>query len=121
MLHGIREAANGGESVLVDGIKAANVLREKHPEYYKILTETNNRADGVIAYKDRPQFYHTNSCPIINLNEDGEPEYIRWSNPSHSTFFEGTAEEYEKFIMAFKQFYKILYDCAITVKIKPGK
>lgn len=40
ILHCIENSAKGGESILVDGFKAATILRERNPRAFFLLSET---------------------------------------------------------------------------------
>ena len=48
-----------------DGIKAAMVLRERHPEYFKILSTTKVQQQDVISHTDQQQFYMATMAPTI--------------------------------------------------------
>ena len=64
MLHCIKQVpSEGGENVFSDGFRAAIQLKESHPEFYDILSNTivDFFDDGSIYY----EFYHMNRMPTI--------------------------------------------------------
>ena len=67
----------GGESLLVDGFRAANELRKSEPEAYRILKTTNiySHASGNEGISIQPY----RSFPVILENESGEVVQIRWN------------------------------------------
>ena len=74
----------GGASLLVDGFRAANVLEQKFPEAFKILStfKISSHASGNDGIHLRPDF----SRPVINLiSSDASPPeeavyQVRWNN-----------------------------------------
>ncbi len=53
MLHCVKQVAiKGGENEMVDGFYVANLMKEKHPEHYKVLTSipVDFRDYGTDAY-----------------------------------------------------------------------
>lgn len=55
------QAGDGGENIFVDGFKIAAVLREKHPDYYDLLTTTRFMFQDKGQERDTGQFYN-NTC-----------------------------------------------------------
>ena len=48
-----------------DAIKAAMVLRERHPQYFKILSTQQTQQEDVISHTDQQQFYMAKMSQII--------------------------------------------------------
>jgi len=49
-----------------DGVKASLVLKERKPDYYRLLTTSGFIFEDVISHKSHdPQFYITRSSPVI--------------------------------------------------------
>lgn len=49
-----------------DSIKAAKILREKYPDFYKTLTTVHVEYEDIIAHeKHDSHVYVANSCPVI--------------------------------------------------------
>lgn len=73
--HVVEQNCTGGETVLLDGWKAALSIRDSHPETFKYLSTQNME----YYYSDK---YHSIKYhpKIINLNEKGEIFQIRHNN-----------------------------------------
>jgi gamma-butyrobetaine dioxygenase len=75
ILHCLRNEAEGGESLLSDGIAVAELLRREQREVFDILTTVTvpyRFQDAESEYLAR----HT----IIECDGNGDPVYINWSN-----------------------------------------
>jgi len=49
-----------------DAVKAANILKERNPEYYHALTTTEFVYEDLVAHETHsPQFFLTKSTPVI--------------------------------------------------------
>ena len=63
MLHCIAAAEQGGETQLCDAFKAAEMLRENHPEYFNLLVKYP------LEYEDKrtinAEFYFMSLRPVI--------------------------------------------------------
>ena len=61
----MKQAKIGGENMMTDAIKAARILREKNPDYYKILSTVNVQHEDVIAHRDQQQYFMAGFGPVI--------------------------------------------------------
>jgi len=80
LLHCLESSTEGGDSVLVDGFKAAAVLRQENKEDFDILTSTwvNFRfSDTKTDLRSR--------VPMIELNDNNEIVKVRYNNRSIDT------------------------------------
>lgn len=80
LLHCLESSTEGGDSVLVDGFKAATVLRQESKEDFDILTSTwiNFRfSDAKTDLRSR--------VPMIELNDKSEIVKVRYNNRSIDT------------------------------------
>nr|AAR38130.1 gamma-butyrobetaine,2-oxoglutarate dioxygenase, putative [uncultured marine bacterium 578] len=80
LLHCLESSTEGGDSVLVDGFKAAAVLRQESKEDFDILTSTwiNFRfSDTKTDLRSR--------VPMIELNDNSEIVKVRYNNRSIDT------------------------------------
>lgn len=59
-------------------------------------------------------FYHS-------VDEDGEPTSVQWIAMALSSFFNGSPEDFEKWLAAMKEFYKIFYELSIQLKSAAGE
>mgnify|MGYP005729554909 FL=1 len=74
LLHCIANESTGGDSSLVDGYSISVYLKKNHPDYYKILTETEVNfkfTDVDVILEDRAK--------IIDLDLNGNFKQIRFS------------------------------------------
>lgn len=55
------------------------------------------------------------------MDSEGEPEFIHFSNHGHSSYFNGSIDEYEAWLAAIKLFIDILYEFSIKIKTDAGK
>ena len=60
-------------------------------------------------------------CSIYSVDEDGEPASVRWSSAVFSSFFNGSAGDFEKWLAALKEFHNIFYELSIQLKSAAGK
>ena len=87
MQHCLKQSESGGESLLVDGYKAAQILRDEHPESYSILSRT---AVPSHSAGDPNYFFQVKSKPVLchDLVGTGELVQVRWNNDDRSTMSE---------------------------------
>ncbi|XP_067936649.1 gamma-butyrobetaine dioxygenase-like [Watersipora subatra] len=110
----------GGESVMSDGIQAANLLKERHPEYFHILTSLEINQKDVISHYNQQQYYVANRSSTIILNKDGDPVKLVFNSGAQSSFFSGSPDQYEEYERATKAFVGLLNECSITFRNEPG-
>lgn len=71
--HGLEPAQQGGETVLVDGFRAAELLKIQNQKHYD-----NLRTVPIEWHYNSDEFLHINAIPIINTSKvTGELEQIR--------------------------------------------
>ncbi|CEH17916.1 Predicted gamma-butyrobetaine,2-oxoglutarate dioxygenase [Ceraceosorus bombacis] len=100
--------AKGGESLLVDGFLAAKVLRDVHPEAYRILSETriSTHSAGDEDTFIRPM--HPRGYPILEHDDrTGELLLVRQNNDDRSTL-KLREEEVMPFYDALRKWNEIL-------------
>ncbi|KAL0276202.1 UNVERIFIED_CONTAM: hypothetical protein PYX00_003816 [Menopon gallinae] len=75
VLHCLHHTGEGGETILIDGFKAASILKERHSDVFDRLSATAVGAE----YIEEGQ-HHVNVSPILKLNPiTGEMEQIRFN------------------------------------------
>ncbi|QEA38242.1 DUF971 domain-containing protein [Pistricoccus aurantiacus] len=116
-LHCLTNAAEGGDSTLVDGFKAAQRLREEAPEDYACLT----RLATEFFYTDQTTRL-AGEGPLIELDSQGRLHRVRFSNrteriPAHDP------EVLERYYAARQRFYELITSDELTVHLKldPGE
>jgi trimethyllysine dioxygenase len=89
--HCLQQSETGGESLLVDGYKAAQILRDEHPDSYRILSRTVVPAHSA---GDPNYFFQVLSKPVLchDLVGTGELVQVRWNNDDRSTMSEFPSE-----------------------------
>lgn len=113
---------SGGASTFVDGFRAAKILRNEHPEAYKLLSKvripahaSGNEDSSIQPYAPFPVFNHH--------PENGELVQIRWNNDDRGTMDRWEdLEEVEKFYDSIIKWNEILTrrDSVYRVQLKPG-
>ncbi len=115
----LENSAEGGDSIVVDGFRAAEKLRDLNPEGFALLAGYPARfeykgSDGVCLRSRRP---------MIELSPDGELISIRFNNRSSAPFVDVPFDKMEAYYAAYRQFGEIIDDPAMGVsfKLEPGE
>jgi len=116
LLHCLESSTEGGDSVLVDGFKAATVLRQESKEDFDILTGTwiNFRfSDAKTDLRSR--------VPMIELNDNNEIVKVRYNNRSIDTI-KLPENKIRPFYKAYRHWNEIIErdDLKITFKLSEG-
>lgn len=116
LLHCLASSAEGGDSILVDGFRAAALLREESPEHFELLSRQplNFRfADGNTDLRAR--------VPFIEVDEQGRITKARYNNRSIDTI-RLAPDHIEPFYKAYRHYAEILERPALKVmfKLAPG-
>ena len=116
LLHCLESSTEGGDSVLVDGFQAAQVLREESPKNFETLANTwiNFR------FSDEKTDLHSR-VPMIEVNDKNEVIKVRYNNRSIDTIklpFEKIRDYYQ----AYRHWGEIIEreDLKVTFKLTPG-
>jgi [2-(trimethylamino)ethyl]phosphonate dioxygenase len=119
VLHCLENSVEGGDSIVVDGFRAARRLREENPPGFDLLSRyparfEYARAAGVRLSAKRP---------FIELGPDGELIAIRFNNRSAAPIVDVPYAKMEAFYAAYQKFAAILEDpnMAVTFKLQPGE
>ena len=116
LLHCLESSTEGGDSVLLDGFKAATVLRQESKEDFDILTSTwiNFRfSDAKTDLRSR--------VPMIELNDKSEIVKVRYNNRSIDTIKLPT-NKIRNFYKAYRNWSEIIErdDLKIIFKLSEG-
>ena len=116
LLHCLRSAAGGGDSVFADGFRAAARLRERDPAGFAVLATT----PVTFSYRDE----HTElsaTRPLISLDPRGRIREIRCNGRSLQPPCLGPAEA-AGFYTAYRAFAELAGDPAAqrTARLAPG-
>ncbi len=119
ILYCLENSAEGGDSIVVDGFRAAERLRDQNPEGFALLAGYPARfeykgSDGVCLQSRRP---------MIELSPDGELIGIRFNNRSSAPFVDVPFDQMEAYYAAYRQLGEIIDDPAMGVsfKLEPGE
>ena len=116
LLHCLTNAAEGGDSGLVDGFHAAARLRREQPDAFDILTRT----PVTFRYLDaQAELAATN--PLIGLDPLGRIKQIRFNNRSMRPVAL-PPDAITPFYAAYRAFAELLYrdDARLDFRLEPG-
>ncbi len=119
ILYCLENSAKGGDSIVVDGFRAVQRLRDVNPEGFALLARHPARfefkgADGVCLQARRP---------MIELSPDGELIGIRFNNRSTAPLVDIPFDKMEAYYAAYRQLAAIIDDPSMGVafKLEPGE
>ncbi|MBV6699667.1 phosphonate degradation HD-domain oxygenase [Kitasatospora aureofaciens] len=101
LLHCLENSATGGDSGLVDGFKAAAILREEAPDDFAVLTRTL----VPFVFRDRCTELRADR-PLIDVDALGRIREVRFNNRSISTL-RGSSDALAAFYAAYRRFAAI--------------
>ncbi len=114
LLHCLVADNDGGESVVVDGFKAAAILRDEAPDDFELLTRhavpfrfSSDSADLVARAR------------LISLDDKGDVAEVRFNNRSIATF-DLSADIMPAFYRAYRRFAEVLQRPELEVGFKAG-
>ena len=119
ILYCIENSASGGDSKVVDGFKAAILLKEENQEYFNLLTKYCARFE----YNGDEKTHLQSRRPMIELSPDGEIITIRFNNRSAAPITDVPYNDMENYYNAYRKFSEIINDpsMAINFKLEPGE
>ena len=97
-LHCIKNDSDGGQSVLVDGFKIAEIIRDHHPQEYHTLTTVPIHFKNIAKTSD-----YRWAAPVISLHRDGTFNEIRmtyWLRAPQNA----TPDEHDRIYKALRLF-----------------
>jgi len=119
ILYCLENSTSGGDSKVVDGFKAAIVLKEQNQGYFDLLTKYCARFE----YKEDEKTHLESRRPMIELSPDGEIIAIRFNNRSTAPITDVPYRDMENYYNAYRKFSEIINDhsMAVNFKLKPGE
>ncbi|MGI9369045.1 MAG: 2-trimethylaminoethylphosphonate dioxygenase [Ruegeria sp.] len=119
ILYCLENSAQGGDSIVVDGFRAAERLRSDNPDGFALLAGYPARfeykgSDGVCLQSRRP---------MIELSPDGQLIGVRFNNRSSAPFVDIPFDQMEAYYAAYRQLAVYIDDPAMGVafKLEPGE
>ena len=110
----LRNEAVGGESVVVDGFRAAERLRAHAPEDFELLTKHSVQFDFHGGALDHLR----SSRPMIECTPEGQLLCVRFNNRSADAFTEIPFEVMPDFYRAYRRFATLLTSDELQVEFK---
>ncbi len=114
LLHCLVSENDGGESIVVDGFKAAAILREEAPDDFAMLTR--HKVPFRFASTDTDLVARAR---MITLDDRGEVEEVRFNNRSVAAF-DLPADVMPGFYAAYRRFAEVLQRDDLEVGFKAG-
>ncbi len=116
LLHCLEAGAPGGDTLLVDGFRAAAELRRRHPEEFEILT----RLPLPFHFADAKADLRA-STPMISTDFEGNVTAVHFNNRSMSTL-DLPEEEIGPWYRAYRRFAAIMREAEgeLRIRLSPG-
>ena len=119
VLHCLRNAAEGGASILVDGFKIAEALQAEDPRAFGLLSGRCARFEyaGVAGVRLRSK------RPLLELGADGELIAVRFNNRSAAALVDMPYDEMADYYAAYRRMAELVEDPALGVRfqLEPGE
>ncbi len=115
-LHCIDNSATGGEGVYLDGFRVAEILRDEHPDDFRVLTTVPWRW----ANRSKVSDYRWSSTPIV-LDRSGTVVEVRVGNWLRAPLAAEFADV-EAAYVAYRRLFELTYrdDLAVRVSFAAG-
>jgi [2-(trimethylamino)ethyl]phosphonate dioxygenase len=113
LLHCLEAAADGGESIVVDGFFAAERLRREHPDDFALLS----RHAVPFRYVEKDRVDLRSTAPLIELDTDGAVRAVRYNNRSAAPF-DLPEEIVAPYYRAYRRFARLLHDADAVAGFK---
>jgi gamma-butyrobetaine dioxygenase len=115
----LENTVEGGDSIVVDGFRAAQRLRAESPSGFDLLTRYCARFEYAGSQGVRLRARR----PMIELAPDGELIGVRFNNRSTAALRDIPFEHMEAYYAAFRRFAELIEDPAmeVTFKLAPGE
>ena len=119
VLYCLENSAEGGESIVVDGFRAAERLRQEGPDDFEVLSRHCAR----FQYEGDPSANLRARRPILELAPDGELTAIRFNNRSLAAVTDVPFERMDAWYRAYRRLSEIVDDPAMQVMVRhePGE
>ena len=119
ILYCLENSAEGGDSMVVDGFKIAQVLKQEMPEGFEALANHCARFE----YAGESGVKLTSKRPMIELNPDGELIGIRFNNRSCAPITDVPFDVMPTYYAAYRRFCELVDapKMMVSFKLKPGE
>ena len=118
VLHCVRNTVEGGGSVLVDGFKAAERLKDEDPRGFELLS----RHPARFEYAGSEGVRLSSKRPMIELGADGELIAVRFNNRSAAAFVDAPYDDMPGYYAAYRRLAELFGDPSLTLhfRLEPG-
>ncbi len=116
ILYCLQNSAEGGDSMVVDGFRAAERLRDEDPRGFGLLSRYCARFE----YAGAKGVRLTARRPMIELAPDGEMICIRFNNRSAAPITDVPYDDMAAYYAAYRRLGEIIDDPAMEVRFKLG-
>eukprot|EP00066_Takifugu_rubripes_P018944 XP_011608210.1 PREDICTED: gamma-butyrobetaine dioxygenase [Takifugu rubripes] len=119
-LHCISQAAEGGESQVVDGFHMAEQLRKEDPEAFRILTST--LVDFTDTGEDYCDFMLQSKKCIIDVDLEGRVKGINYNNATRDSVLDLPVDQVQPFYRALRTYVDIMTrpENMVTYRMESG-
>jgi [2-(trimethylamino)ethyl]phosphonate dioxygenase len=119
ILYCLESSAEGGDSLVVDGFRAARRLRDLDPRGFGLLAGHCAR----FAYAGQAGVRLASRRPMIELAPDGELACVRFNNRSAAPITDVPYDDMADYYAAYRRLAEIIDDPAMAVafKLAPGE
>jgi [2-(trimethylamino)ethyl]phosphonate dioxygenase len=119
ILYCLESSSEGGDSIVVDGFRAAQRLRDEDPRGFALLSGHCARFE----YAGSAGVRLSSRRPIIELAPDGELIHVRFNNRSAAPITDVAYEDMADYYAACRRFAEIIDDrlMAVAFKLSPGE
>lgn len=119
VLYCLENSAQGGDSMVVDGFRAAERLADEAPEAFDLLS----RFPARFEYAGEDGVRLTARRPMIELSPDGVLQQVRFNNRSTAPIVDVPFDHMEAYYAAYRRLAEIIDDPAMAVafKLEPGE
>ena len=119
LLSCLENSVAGGDSIVVDGFRAALRLKSENPEAFDLLTRYRVAFEYSGSQGVRLRSYKT----MIELAADGELVSISFNNRSVAPITQIPFADIESFYAAYRRFAELIEDTdmQVTFKLSPGQ
>ncbi|NKB76612.1 MAG: DUF971 domain-containing protein [Gammaproteobacteria bacterium] len=115
----LQNDAEGGESIVVDGFRALEILQREAPYYFELLSRYNARFD----YQQGDDIHLHTSKPMIDCTLQGQVTGIRFNNRSCDTLTDIPFDKMEDYYRAYRRLGEILEtsQLEVTFNLEPNE
>ncbi|XP_029954656.1 gamma-butyrobetaine dioxygenase [Salarias fasciatus] len=119
-LHCINQAAQGGESEVVDGFHMAGLLQREEPEAFRLLSQLH--VDFTDTGTDYCDFMLQSKKSIIDVDSEGRVVRVNYNNATRDSVLDAPLHQVQPFYRALRAYVDIMNrpENVVTYRMEPG-